>query len=91
MSERRATVVLQWAEQRIDVELITWPIQIAATIIAAEVVTARNHYAAVIVNISSHLAGIQHGISDGYRYRITNGDTAAEIRRVTAESRIADR
>jgi len=41
MSQCRTTVILQWAKQRIGVDLIAGAIQIAAAVVAANVVAVR--------------------------------------------------
>jgi hypothetical protein len=45
MRERRAAIVLQWAQLRICVDLIAGSSQETATIITAEIVTVRDNCA----------------------------------------------
>ena len=64
MSERRAAVVLQRAKQRIGVDLIARPMQIAAAIIAADVVSVRRDRAAVVENVFARCACIEDCVGD---------------------------
>ena len=54
-----AAVILQGANQRVGVDLIAWAGQVAAAIIAAEVVSERGDGAAVIEHVFARCAGIQ--------------------------------
>ena len=64
MGESRAAVVLQWAEQRISVDLIARAVQIPAGIITAEIEAMRRHRAAVIEKGSTPGAAVQDGVAD---------------------------
>jgi hypothetical protein len=49
--ERRAAVILQRAKQRIGIDLIARAIQVAAAVIAADIVSMRRDGAAVVEDV----------------------------------------
>jgi len=73
MGESRAAVVLQWAEQRISVDLIARAVQIPAGIITAEIVPVGSHRAAAVEKGSAPGAAVEDGIADIQRGGATKG------------------
>ena len=59
-----AAVILQRTEQRIGIDLIAWASQVAAAVIAAEVVSKRRDCAAVIEDVCTQCVGIQDCVGD---------------------------
>ena len=62
--ERWAAVILQGTERRIGIDLIARAGQVAAAIIAAEIVSNRGDGAAVIEDVFARRAGIQDCVGD---------------------------
>ena len=59
-----AAVILQGAKQGVGVDLIAWAGQVAAAVIAAEIVSIRGDCAAVIEDVFARRAGIQDCVGD---------------------------
>ncbi len=78
MRECRTAIVLQWAQQRISVDLIARAVQIPAGIIAAEIVTMRRYRAAVIEKGSAPGAAVEDGIADIQRGSATKGSSVKD-------------
>ena len=74
MRERRAAVILQRPKQRIGIDLIARPVQVAAAIVAADIVSMRRHRAAVVENVFAQCAGIENRVRD---FNIAVGVNAA--------------
>ena len=64
MREGWAAVVLQWAEQWIDADLVAGRSQEAATNIVAQIVTMRGDRALAVGDIYAESAGLQDGTPD---------------------------
>ena len=62
-----AAVILQGTKQRVGVDLIARAGQVAAAIIAAEVVSKRDDCAAIIEDVFARCAGIQDSVSHDQR------------------------
>ena len=94
MSECRATVVLERAEQRLRIDLVSGAVQISAGIITAEIVTMRRYRAAVIEKGSARGAAVQDAIADIHCGGATKEggviDGATRVSRVTAERAVVD-
>ena len=67
VGECRATVVLERAEQRLRIDLVSRAVQIPAGIITAEIEAMRRHRAAVIEKRSIRYAAVEDGITDTQR------------------------
>src|ERR1041385_4069434 len=62
--ERRAAVILQRYKPRICIDLIAWPVQITAAIVAADIVSMRCDRAAVVENVFARCACIEDRVGD---------------------------
>jgi hypothetical protein len=62
--ERWAAVILQGTKQRVGVDLIAWAGQVAAAIIAAEIVSIGCDRATIVKDVFAQCPGIQDCVGD---------------------------
>ena len=91
MRKGSAAVILQGAKQRVGIDLIAWAGQVAAAIIAAEIIAVRGHRAKAAKDVV-RLATVQDGVSNLDGLAIPDTTAVAVVKdQVVAESTIADR
>lgn len=81
MGERRATIVLQWSEQWIRIDLVAGAIQVTASVIGAKVITEGRHCASVVDKIASQILR-KDGVSES-RYCVPHPEVIEVIDAVT--------
>src|SRR5207249_4272747 len=92
VSESWATVILEWAEHGVGVDLITGRIQETATVIVAKIVAERGHDASIKINdVGAAIA--QDGIANLERRVATVVPDAAgnSVSPVAAQCAVSDR
>src|SRR6266581_377498 len=93
MGEGGATVILQWPEQWIGVDLVARGREKSAAIIAAQVVTMRGDRAGVVEDILARSSSVQNRVSDRQRRAAGDAvvvDAAEEAGRIAAQGAITD-
>src|SRR6266850_7424190 len=91
MSEGRSAVILERAQHWVGIDLVAWPGQKSAGVIAAQVVAERgNRVASVVKDVRARAAGIEYGVA--YLKRARDVETNSTLRsRVAADCAIFDR
>src|SRR5215813_15447407 len=68
MSQCRAAIIPQWPKQRIGIDLIAGAIQIAAAVVATDIVAVRGDCADIIENAMSSRADVEDRVPNGHGY-----------------------